>query len=130
MLAVLLSPATAVSASEPDPSDIRYTATYAPLEDSGPVPHGARPQHLLLAVPQVRGHLAVNYHDVTHNECVTHGNSAGKPERVKNHFALCRRGTVQVVAVDVETGTPVGTLTYVETIIGYAFQGELSVLFE
>ncbi|MCX4429807.1 NucA/NucB deoxyribonuclease domain-containing protein [Streptomyces mirabilis] len=67
---------------------------------------------------------------MTHDECVTHGNSSGKPEWVKNHFALCRRGTVQVVGVDVETGTPVGTLTYVETIIGYAFQGERSVLFE
>ncbi|MER5662716.1 hypothetical protein [Streptomyces mirabilis] len=43
-LAVLLSPATAVSASEPDPSDIVYTATYTPLEDLAlprtvPLPH-------------------------------------------------------------------------------------------
>ncbi|WUJ92899.1 hypothetical protein OG981_51790 [Streptomyces mirabilis] len=53
-----------------------------------------------------------------------------EPEWVKNHFALCRRGTVQVVGRDVETGTPVGTLTYVETIIGYAFQGERSVAFD
>lgn len=52
------------------------------------------------------------------------------PSGSRTTSALCRRGTVQVVAVDVETGTPVGTLTYVETIIGYAFQGELSVLFE
>ncbi|MFF2216750.1 hypothetical protein [Streptomyces antibioticus] len=67
---------------------------------------------------------------MTHDECVRHGNSAGKPEWVKNHFALCQRGTVQVVGTDVRTGEPVGTLTYIETIIGYAYQGERSVSFD
>jgi hypothetical protein len=37
---------------------------------------------------------------------------------------------VQVVATDRDTGTPVGTLTYIETIIGYGNQGERSVAFD
>lgn len=131
-LAVLLSPATAVSASNPDPADITYTATYTPLDGSGSLPAGVSDGAPLASAAGGSRPPGTNfnYHDVTHDECVRHGNSAGKPEWVKNHFALCRRGTVQVVGRDVETGTPVGTLTYVETIIGYAFQGERSVAFD
>lgn len=108
------------------------TGTYTPLDEAGSVPAntsdeasgaraggGGRPPG-----------TDFNYHDVTYGECVKHGNSASKPEWVKNHFALCHRGTVQVVGTDVRTGEPVGTLTYVETIIGYAFQGERSVAFD
>lgn len=130
-LAVLFSPATAVSASEPTPSDITYTATYTPLDriDSAAL-QSTDPPAARAANPRPPGGGNFNYHDVTHDECVRHGNSAGKPEWVKNHFALCRRGTVQVVGTDVRTGEPVGTLTYIETIIGYAYQGERSVSFD
>ncbi|MGV9248882.1 NucA/NucB deoxyribonuclease domain-containing protein [Streptomyces sp. NPDC003710] len=132
VLAVLLSPATAVSASEPDPADITYTATYTPLEEASPVGAStpdAEPSAGIVAGARPPGG-DFNYHDVTHDECVRHSNSAGKPEWVKNRFAFCRRGTVQVVGQDVDTGTPVGTLTYIETIIGYAYQGERSLSFE
>ncbi|WEP00651.1 NucA/NucB deoxyribonuclease domain-containing protein (plasmid) [Streptomyces sp. FXJ1.172] len=130
-LAVLLSPATAAGASGPDPSRITYTATYTPLDDAGSVSAGSPDE---AAGARAGGGRPpgtdFNYHDVTYAECVKHGNSAGKPQWVKNHFALCRRGTVQVVGRDRDTGTPVGTLTYVETIIGYAFQNERSVAFD
>jgi len=132
-LAVLLSPATALSATEPTASDINYTATYTPLEQVDSLAadtQGTAGSVARASNPRPPGGGDFNYHDVTHGECVRHGNSAGKPEWVKNHFALCRRGTVQVVGTDVRTGEPVGTLTYVETIIGYAYQGERSVNFD
>ncbi|MGW3499054.1 NucA/NucB deoxyribonuclease domain-containing protein [Streptomyces sp. NPDC001020] len=130
-LTVLLSPATAFSASAPNPDDITYTATYTPVGGAGSLPAGISGE-----APAARAGggrppgTNFNYHDVTYSECVKHGNSAGKPNWVKNRFALCRRGTVQVVGTDIRTGRPVGTLTYVETIIGYAFQGERTIVFD
>ncbi|WP_369387258.1 NucA/NucB deoxyribonuclease domain-containing protein [Streptomyces sp. CG1] len=131
-VAVLLSPATAFSASDPKSDHITYTATYTPLDESGSAPAGASD-----GASGVRAGgggrppgTNFNYDDVTYGECVKHGNTNGQPNWVKNHFALCRRGTVQVVGTDVDTGEPVGTLTYVETIVGYAFQGERTVAFD
>jgi hypothetical protein len=93
-LAALCLPATPASASEPDPADITYTATYTPLDEAGSLDADAvdaPPSTSLSAASRPPGN-DFPYDDVTHGECVTHGNSNGKAEWIKNHLALCRRG--------------------------------------
>ncbi|WP_148587987.1 NucA/NucB deoxyribonuclease domain-containing protein [Streptomyces sp. WAC01526] len=128
----LMSTFVTPAAASPNPDEIRYTATYTPMYDSSQQGVSSSRSDSAISGGRIAaggGRGDFNYHDVTYKECVKHGNSAGKAEWVKNHFALCRRGTVQVVGVTDEN-IPVGTLTYVETIIGYGYQGTRAVSFD
>ncbi|MFI1253367.1 NucA/NucB deoxyribonuclease domain-containing protein [Streptomyces netropsis] len=126
---LVFSSMTPVEAAVPADGDVYYEFTYTPIEEGVSIPESSSKEKIAREVPGL-GAGGFEYDDVTYEECAKHGNSGTKAHWVKNHFAFCRRGGGQIVGRSRKDNTPVGTLTYIETILGHGYQGQRSVSFD
>lgn len=95
--ALVFSPTAPAEAAEPAEDDVYYEYTYQPIQQGFSVSKDS--EETSESESRTSGDR-FEYDDVTFDECAKHGNSGSKAHWVKNHFAFCRRGTVQIVGLD------------------------------